>query len=285
MLKHLIKQLIRSAFVCFATVAMTSAQTTLFVPSPQFGSIQSAIAAASPGDTVEIASGAFFENIDFLGKAITVRGQGMGNTIIDGQSLGSVVSFINDEDENSVLERVTVQNGLGQLLPNTIVPYTVGGGIRIFGTLAPAVAAMQSNGPTIRECEITGNVAQRGSAVFAYVWASIRLDDCVIENNHAPVGVFGESPIYSFSFSHVVMRRCDVTNNSPGAINMADANFHNPEGGNLLEDCNFANNTAGGSWGVAQYGGILTRISRCRFVDNQSGLDSGVLFGNGSGQL
>ena len=70
------------------------------LPVPgQYGTIQEAIEAASDGDTVVVAPGRYVENIDFKGKAITVRSSETGdwdvveNTIIDGREGGSCVLF------------------------------------------------------------------------------------------------------------------------------------------------------------------------------------------------
>ena len=47
---------------------------TIYVPG-QYATIQEGIDAAMTGDTVLVSPGTFRENISFLGKAITVRGQ------------------------------------------------------------------------------------------------------------------------------------------------------------------------------------------------------------------
>jgi hypothetical protein len=63
--------LLRLSFtVCFFAPALFA--STINVPADQ-PTIQSAINAASNGDTVVVAPGTYTENINFLGKAITVE--------------------------------------------------------------------------------------------------------------------------------------------------------------------------------------------------------------------
>ena len=59
-----------------------------------FDSIQDAIDNADVGLTILVCPGTYFENIDFLGKAIAVRSViGPEKTIIDGSQSGRVVTF------------------------------------------------------------------------------------------------------------------------------------------------------------------------------------------------
>jgi parallel beta-helix repeat protein len=80
-------------------------------------SIQDAIDDANDGDVIEVCKDIYYENIDFKGKAITVRSIEPGDwdvvveTIIDGGEAGNVVKFSSVEDANSVLKGFTVRNG------------------------------------------------------------------------------------------------------------------------------------------------------------------------------
>ena len=86
-------------------VPTTSLSATLKVPS-QYPTIQAAIGAAANGDTVLVEPGTYVENINFIGKAITVKAdKGPLVTVIDGKNptnpdYGSVVSFRSGEKNN-----------------------------------------------------------------------------------------------------------------------------------------------------------------------------------------
>jgi hypothetical protein len=117
------------------------ATSTLNVPG-DFATIQAAIDAAAPGDTVLIAAGTYHERIDFEGKAITVASaSGPGSTVIDGGANGRVVNFSNGEGRGSILRGFTVRNG-------SELEGVPGAGIRVFRA-----------DPTIQGNLITSNIA------------------------------------------------------------------------------------------------------------------------------
>jgi len=121
------------------TVAVKQPGTELLVPD-QFPTIQAAINVAGDGDTILAAPGVYQEEIDFLGKGITVQGAPAPATI-DGAG-GSAVSFHCAEGPNSVLTNFVIRNS-----------YT---GISVTGA-----------SPTIRNVTVCGNkygVAASGGA-------------------------------------------------------------------------------------------------------------------------
>jgi hypothetical protein len=130
-------------FLLFAKPA--SAATIIHVPGDQ-PTIQAGINAAVNGDTVLVAPGTYVENINFKGKAITVRSSGGANvTTVDGGQAGSVVTFTAGEGRSSVLSGFTVTHGKASF---------GGGGIEI-----------QSASPTILNNIIKNNQACDGDGI------------------------------------------------------------------------------------------------------------------------
>jgi len=169
-----------TTILLIAMFVTTAAQgTTLLVPS-QYPTIQAGIDASSNGDTVLVSPGTYVENIDFLGKVITVKSTaGAEVTIIDGNQAESVVTFDSGESVNSILEGFTLTNGLGG---GGFWDYT-GGGITCKNSSDPTItnniitrnsantagggiACLDYSDPTITNNTISGNTASQGGGIY-----------------------------------------------------------------------------------------------------------------------
>jgi hypothetical protein len=143
------------ATVLFALNLVTGsalAQVTRHVPA-DFPTIQAAINAAVDGDTVLVAPGTYFENINFGQKRIEVRSEaGMEMTTIDGSLSGSTVLISGSVHTNTTrLEGFTVRGGA-----------QTGGSCGERGTALGVASAS----PTIAHCRFVANTtAPSGAAV------------------------------------------------------------------------------------------------------------------------
>ena len=85
---------------------------TYYVPD-DYPTIQEAINGSLDGDTIIVRPGTYMENINFIGKAITLKSeQGSVFTILDGNQTGRPVKFDHGEGKDSVIQGFTITNGV-----------------------------------------------------------------------------------------------------------------------------------------------------------------------------
>ncbi len=156
-----------------------------------FAWIQDAIDAAADGDAVCIQPGTYIERLDFLGKAIRVQGvQGAEITIVDGFSMGTVVTFENGEGPDSVLAGLTITGGLTFL----------GGGIYI-----------EAAGPTLTDLIVTENeTTEDGGGIYACSGSEFTLSRSALSANVAEDRGAG---LYAVD-SQVTMSNLSIVDNS-----------------------------------------------------------------------
>ena len=209
-----IKRLLILCALIFTLFVPNFLQATIIHVPADSSTIQAGINGAVNGDTVLVATGHYYERIDFLGKGILVASNfifdndttTIDSTIIDADTLalgindtGSVVIFVSGEDSNSVITGFTIQNGIG-----TFPPYEDRSGGSIF---------CYSSSPTIRNNNITYNRASSGGGISCESYSSPVITNNVIKANSVNHGGGG---ILCFGHSSPVIRSNSITNNSAG---------------------------------------------------------------------
>lgn len=178
-----------------------------------FPTIQSAIDFAADGDTLRVAPGVYFEQINFLGKKIVLIGtEGASETVIDGGgAAGSVVRATGGETSKTRLQGFTIRGGESGLFAQGASPTIEsciftgnhagtanGGGMRILSGSPTIVSSRftdnsaffgggvyaESSTALFVSCDFVGNTAQYGGGV-ALVAGAVRLEDATIDGNQA----------------------------------------------------------------------------------------------------
>ena len=140
------------SLVLLSIATAHSQAETRSVPG-EYATIQQAIQESNNGDVVVVEPGTYFENIDFLGKNITVTSTDpddpdiVAGTVINGNNQGSVVTFENGETSEAVLTGFTITGGYGTTISEVGSYIFWGGGIFCFGS-----------SPTIKNNIITDNI-------------------------------------------------------------------------------------------------------------------------------
>ncbi|MCH7871238.1 MAG: right-handed parallel beta-helix repeat-containing protein, partial [Planctomycetes bacterium] len=170
------------AVACLSTVAAPA--DTIRVPGDQ-PTIQAGIDAAVNGDVVLIADGVYTgtgnKNLDFAGKAITVRGEnGRDNCIIDCEGDGRAFYFHSGEGADSVVEGLTIRDGWVQEgSPGS----AGGGGILCIGS-SPTIT-----GCTFSRCNANDSLAEAvGGGISCDQGSDAIIRDCIFRDNRAFCG-------------------------------------------------------------------------------------------------
>ncbi len=194
-------------------------QVILNVPA-DYATIQECIDAATHDDTCLVAPGTYFENIDFLGKDITLRSEGGPEvTYIELLMSWPIVQFKNGETVDAVLDGFTIRDGSSYdaggiyclrsspTIQNCAIinnegwgGYSEGGGIFCVG-----------GSPSFINCMISNNFSHNGGGGLYIIGSSVTLVDCTISENSAE---YNGSGIYAEDQSILVIENCRISSNS-----------------------------------------------------------------------
>ena len=248
------KSLIPIGCVVFFLILSLSAHPTLaatiHVPA-DYTTIQGAIVAAVDGDLVLVAPRTYVENIDFLGKEVTLQSEGGADvTIIDGgdctsgEETCSVVTFDKGETEAANLDGFTIWNGVSKF----------GGGIYC-----------ESSSPTITHCTIRENRAVWGGGISC-ISSSPTIAHCKILGNYSSTAAGG---IYGRSSSPTITD-CEILGNIAADTNGGGIYCLN-DFSTTITNCIISGNSADYRAGGILCSGSTTRITNCTVSENIAG--------------
>ncbi len=156
--------------------------------------IQAAINISKNGDVIQVSPGIYYENINFMGKAISVESvRNPRPAIIDGGAKGSVVTFSSGESVASILDGFIIQHGNaddgGGVFINGSSPTIVNNVIKKNAACSGAGITVSFSSPTIKANRIADNHqggcsgGVGGGGISIRGAASAKIWDNIIENN------------------------------------------------------------------------------------------------------
>jgi len=301
----LVFQLLVPISLCLLPLSFTDASAYTWHVPTEVPTIQAGIDAAADGDTVLILDGIYTgvgnRDIDFLGKAITVR-SASGDPelcVIDCQASAADrhrgFVFQSGEGADSRLESISIVHGY---VENQSDPWPegLGGGILVMNGSAPTLQSLivqenvamagagmfvgEESAPTIADCTFVGNDAWWGSGGGISCHSSaMQVSDCVFRDNtaHQVGGGVAQSGTQS------VLERCEFYDNSAEYGGGLDCfNLTECE----LIDSTFAGNTATYGGAVAVWFNSPSCILRnCTLVDNAATQGAGMYVDSASAEL
>jgi len=242
--------------------------------------IQAGIYAAAASDTILVAPGTYFENINYVGKNITISSHFLttqdtayiSQTIIDGNQNGRVVTFENDEDSTAVLCGFTITNGIGGILcydatPSLIwlrITYNIaedgGGGIYIVSDY--------SFMPNISHLRVSHNSSlQYGGGIYlGGVGSTYCISHCVIQfNTSANGGGISLNRNYTILLDTII--KSNIGENG-GGIHIDNSNP-------TITSCFIGNNTAIKGGGIHSSSYSQYSITNTIIINNQADMKGG----------
>ena len=208
-MRRIVSVFFSTAAALIFAVSGSAFGNTYYVPD-DFPSVQAALTGVVNGDTIivrdGIYSGADNKNLDFGGRAITLRSEnGPATCVIDCEGAGRGFYFHTGETSASVVDGFTITNAVTTYTGPGGFPDGYGAGMLFVGSCLPIIT----------NCVITGNRCigtedGAGAGIHCYSYASPTVTNCAITNNSA---VWGGGIECNFSSSPTITN-CTFSGNS-----------------------------------------------------------------------
>ncbi|MCK4311888.1 MAG: right-handed parallel beta-helix repeat-containing protein [Candidatus Cloacimonetes bacterium] len=301
------KKLIILIIMIFLTFFVSIISATIInVPDDQ-PTIQAGINVSVDGDTVLVQPGNYVENINYNGKNITVASLFLttqdttyiSQTIIDGDSIASVVTFQSGEDSTAFLNGFTITNGYSvkgggiycvnnssPVLDNiTVTNNNASGGLWNYG----GGIYCNNSSPSLDNVTIAGNSVSSNERNFGGGLCCANnsfpnLDNVTITGNSAWEGTWNYAGGIFCSNSSPNLYNVTITGNiaSEGTWNYGGGIYCDSDSSPYLDSVIITENSvSGGTWNIA--GGIGCEINSSPSLVNVTITNNSASGGEGGG--
>jgi parallel beta-helix repeat protein len=251
--------LIQFSVVIITLTRVVSIAAVINIPG-DFPYIQLGISISSNGDTVLVHPGTYTENLDFTGHNIVLGSlflttgdtSYISQTVIDGDSSGSAVTFGDWQDSTTAIVGFTITNGLGA----GTFPDFEGGGI----------TCQYQAKPRIYKNIITGNSAFAGGGISLRQHANAVIMNNTIGENSSTAG----GGIYSYDNNAIIV---DNTINENSAIDNGGGILSRSRGNHISGNYIYGNSS--------YYGGGIFCYSDPSIIDSNIISDNFASYGGG----
>ncbi|MGB9175866.1 MAG: TIR domain-containing protein, partial [Methanoregula sp.] len=259
---------------CQATTSIEAEDITasgkpdVYIQDRKYSSIQEAVNAGNPGETITLVAGTYRENLR-IDKSFIIKGAGVEKTIIDGWASGSVIIVgWNRANIDVTLTGITVTGGTGtkDRIDPSQTPYVCGGGIFNKGRL------------NIKDCVISGNAAYCGGGIFNKGTLNLEKGASVNHNTaHNGGGIYG-------NIEKIILDGGTVSSNE--AEQLGGGIYIDYRGSITVHSGTISNNAAknmGG--GIYSQGGPVTLHEGTIFSNDAVASGGGIYCGGSANQL
>lgn len=226
----------RTIIIAVIWAIYSSASATIINVPGDYPTIQTGINASTDADTVLVQPGTYVENINFNGHNIVLGSlfittgdtSHISQTVIDGDSAGTVVTFDSGEDSTAVITGLTIRNGLSLSFHN----WYRGGGLTCLNNSNPSIlnnlisenfsfeeygsAAIGCGGssPFIFNNIISGNIGIYKSGISCWNYSNAIIIDNIVHGNIKIENTTTEGVIHCTDHSDAIIINNTINANS-----------------------------------------------------------------------
>ncbi len=255
-MKNLARTTAAAVALLVSLVAPARLDAALLIVPDQFQTIQTALDAATTGDSVMVRAGTYAESLSLSGKNLALFSeQGAPSTTLSGGGAHRILALGAGVNATTIISGFTFTNGWSN---------NGGAGLNLAA----------GGGVILRDCHFINNRAvdgsPRGGAIRSHIGAITLIEDCEFVSNEAYYtdlsGDGAGGGIYCAEGGFLSLQRSVFIDNASSGFEGGPGGAVHTASPSVIEDSYFTKNF--GFYGAGVYASDSLTVSRCEFVDN-----------------